>query len=310
MKMINNYLASLETYLPSELKQEVRGELEASIMGAVEDEEERLGHSLNEQEQEAMLKGMGHPMCVASTYLPNQQLISARYFPAFKQSLKTTLTLVLTIQFLTQVPSILSGDNLIGSAWVAIGSLPSTGLLVFAALTLVFYAMQTSGVNIEEIYAWSPRDIKDSGQKLSISRVDAGFGFAIGVFFLAWWNGFVPAFSVQDDSGNAVRLSSEWSAVLVSVNIVCGLGILLNLYKFALAGWNKVSLAANVVLNLASLVILYQIGQFEQFAIFPEAMGGAQVFETTVTIVLSVIAIITVWDTISCIRKLATRNAD
>ena len=37
MKMIEHYLDSLETYLPDEMKQDVRDELKASLIGQVED---------------------------------------------------------------------------------------------------------------------------------------------------------------------------------------------------------------------------------------------------------------------------------
>ena len=62
MKMIQNYLDSLESYLPDELKQDVRDELEASLMSQVEDSQETLGRDLNLVETEALLKKLGHPI--------------------------------------------------------------------------------------------------------------------------------------------------------------------------------------------------------------------------------------------------------
>ena len=75
MQMINNYLNSLESYLPDQLKKDVREEFEASIYDQFEERQEELNRDLTEIEQEELLVKIGHPMQVAARYLPNQKLI-------------------------------------------------------------------------------------------------------------------------------------------------------------------------------------------------------------------------------------------
>ena len=85
--MINNYLDSFENYLTVENHKEIREELEASLLDQIEEKEEQLSRPLNKQEQEELLLKLGHPMKVAAGFLPNQQLVSAEYFPAYKKVL-------------------------------------------------------------------------------------------------------------------------------------------------------------------------------------------------------------------------------
>ena len=81
MQMITNYLDSFENYLPDESKDDVRAELESSILAQIEDKQLEIGRELNLQEQEQLLLKIGHPMRVAAAYLPDQQLINKDYFP-------------------------------------------------------------------------------------------------------------------------------------------------------------------------------------------------------------------------------------
>ncbi|MFT5572256.1 MAG: hypothetical protein ACI9FR_001179 [Cryomorphaceae bacterium] len=91
MEMINNYLDNFENHLSVANAKEIREELESSILDQIEEREEQLSRSLNEQEIEALLLKIGHPMKVAAGFLPNQQLVSAEYFPAYKKVLTIAL---------------------------------------------------------------------------------------------------------------------------------------------------------------------------------------------------------------------------
>ena len=84
--MIDNYLDSLESYLPDSLKKDVREEFEASIYDQFEEQQEALSRDLTLEEQEQLLLKIGHPMQVAARYLPNQKLIGESFFPAYKKS--------------------------------------------------------------------------------------------------------------------------------------------------------------------------------------------------------------------------------
>ena len=51
MQMIDNYLNSLESYLPDELKKDIRDEFEASIYDQFEERQEELNRDLTQKEQ-------------------------------------------------------------------------------------------------------------------------------------------------------------------------------------------------------------------------------------------------------------------
>ena len=316
MQMINNYLNSLESYLPEELKDEVREELEASILAQVEDQQEELGRELNEKEQETLLRKIGHPMRVASAYLPKQRLVGSELFPAYKRALEIALVLVLGIVLLVSLPSIFSRGSIIGSGISIFAQMFHTGLYVFAVVTIVFYLMDYYGANLDEIYAWSPKDLRKHSRHLSLKRLETGFELVFYVLFIAWWNDILswPTDVWMNRQTANLSFSEEWLSVFWSVNIVMGLSVAVGFHKFVVASWNKFSLAADMALALATLVIISQILQFENYinydgSIFedPNWSSLATNLDYAVNSILGIIAVICIWDIASNFRKIIGR---
>ncbi len=315
MKMIQNYLDNLESYLPDELKQDVRDELEASIMSQVEDSQEALGRELNLEETEALLRKLGHPMRVASAYLPKQQLIGPNFFPAYKKALKIALMIMVVVIVLISLLGVLSGQSLIDTVIDTLANVADKGLYVFAIVTLIFYLMEYCDTNLNEIYAWSPKDLKSKSKRLALSRIETGFEIIITVIFMAWWNDIPswPAQALIDVQPVSVSLSPEWQAVFWSVNVIVGLSLALALYNFVVASWSRFSLAAEIILSLATLVIISQIGRFDQLLILHspvnENAGWERIvdhLDYAVYSILAIIAVVCVFEIISNFRKISS----
>ena len=315
MKMINNYLDNFENYLSVDNRREIREELESSILDQIEEKEEQLARSLNEQELEALLLKLGHPMKVAAGYLPNQQLVGAEYFPAYKKVLTIALWIVGIITVLKMLPFNigLSDGSFISTPMVIFWAIAETSIWVFAWVTLVFYLLQKYSTNIDFIYAWSPKHLSSSGRKLPLSRVETAFEILFLLLFLAWWNSLFGTESIFAESnfiGN-VTMSESMFSLLWPVNILGVLGIAISLYNLIKAGWNRHSLILNILLGAADLVVIIIMFQFDQYATIEpvEEYGrGLQEFvqhiELNVRITLTVIAGLVIWDVFSSVKKL------
>lgn len=313
MQLVTNYLDKLESYLPEELQQEVREELEASIYGQIEDKQESLQRELTPTEQEEILQNIGHPMRVASAYLPHQELVGKEFFPAYKKALEIALVIMTLVIFAFSIPGIFSDRSLIGSAIAIFANLVDNGLSVFAIVTIIFYILQTSNVKPEEIYAWSPSDLRTTSKKLSLNRLETIFEIVFYTLFLAWWNDALawPGQIFNHDIIVQVSLSAEWQKVFMSINVIVGLSIAVSLHKFIIAGWNKFSLAADMALALASFVVLYQIFQFETYTVFDKSLPDnfdqefiQSTIDNTVYGIIAFVAVICAWDIYGNFRKI------
>ncbi|MFT6046418.1 MAG: putative membrane protein [Arenicella sp.] len=315
MKMINNYLDSFENYLTVDNHKEIREELEASLLDQIEEQEEQLSRPLNKQEQEEFLLKLGHPMKVAAGFLPNQQLVSAEYFPAYKKVLIIALWIYGIITVLRILPlglGVLDG-SFITLPIVIFSSLVETSIWVFAWVTLAFYLFQRYSVNIDFLYAWSPKQLSGSGRKLPLSRVETAFEILFVALFLTWWNSLFSAHSVffQTELVNQLTMSEGMHTLLWTVNFLGALSIAISLYGFIKAGWNRNSLILNILLGLANLVVIFIMLQLDQYATLESLQEYGLVvtrfvehMDLNVRITLGVIAAFVIWDIYASFRKL------
>jgi hypothetical protein len=315
MKMITNYLSNLESYLPEDMQQDVRDELEASIYGQVEDLKEQLGSQPDEYDVASILQKMGHPMRVASTYLPNQQLIDSDFYPAYKDSLKKLLLLVLAFKTLVMAPALFSGELDIGSVISGFFELARAEIFVFGLVTLIFYLLQRYDpkASLKHIYKWSPQELKAKTSRLPLKRVEVLFELLFQMLFIAWWNNFIsfPAYGGQAEIIKAISLSTEWAVLTLAVNVIFAAAILISTHKLFVAGWQKLTLAATICLNLVILVVLNQISRFDNYITVSQAVQDSQKWHHVINSIdyavwsfLIVIALIMIWEIYTRAKRL------
>jgi hypothetical protein len=315
MQMIENYLHNFENHLSVANRKEIREELGSSILDQIDDKEEQLSRSLNEQEIEELLLNLGHPMKVAAGFSPNQQLVSTEYFPAYKKVLTIALWIYAILTILRMLPFniSLSDGSLIIVPFAIFWALAETSVWVFTCVTFVFYLLQKYSTNIDFIYAWSPKQLSRSGKKLSLSRVETGFEIIFLGLFLAWWNSL---FSSQSTflQGNAVQnivMAESMLPLLWPINILCVLSIAVALYNLVIAGWSRHTLILNILLGFANLGVIAIMLQFEQYATIELAeeyglvlQRFAEYLTVNIRIALTIIAGLVIWDIFSSILKL------
>lgn len=313
MKMIENYISNVKHYLPDDIKEDITEELANSLYEQIEDKQQALGRKLDQQEQSQLLKSMGHPMRIAAAYLPNQELVSKDYFPAYKRALEYALAIVIGISILTALPHIFTDRSVIGSLFSALFNALDTVLYVFAWITIVFYLLQKWQVGLDSIYAWSPENLKSKSSKLSINRFEMLFEIVIYSLFLSWWNDLVswPSDILFENNLLPVSLSSEWQSIWLIVNIVVAASIILNVYKLIIAGWSKISLITDIALNLVSLGIIIQIALFDQYIVLQadkltdiNAVELESMLNSVVYSIIGFIALVCIWELYSNLNKI------
>jgi len=313
MKMINNYLDTLESYLPEENQQEIRQELESSLMGQIEDKQQQLGRDLNQDEQEALLLKIGHPLRVASAYLPNQELINKDYFPAYKRALEISLSIFAVLTLLWVLPYKLGSMGVIEFLITTFSSVIDASLTVFLYVTGIFYLFQRYNFPLESLYQWSPKKLSSSGKKVSLSRFEVFFEMAFEALFLVIWNKMYLSEYVAFENNfiENFSMSSDWSIVFLPVNIVVVASFILNAIKLTNAHWNRWILTSNLVINVISIVLLAYIMQFDNFFTLSSNQLGdhdwgkiSYYAELNVRIVIGIIIAVTVWDSYSHFKKL------
>ena len=124
----------------------------------------------------------------------------------------------------------------------------------------------------------------------------------------------LPAQSFSGVDTANISLSHEWQSVFWSVNVVMSLCIVLGIHKFVIATQNRFSLFSDIVLSIATLVILALILQFDQFIALHPPLGGNielnRFFAHMDNVLYSILAVTAgffLWDIFSSFRKLSNK---
>jgi hypothetical protein len=92
MDLIDRYLNAVAAQLPQDERNDITAELRDLILSRFEAKEEALGRALTEDEQEAILREIGHPLVVAARYRKGpDSLVGPELFPYWLFGVKAGL---------------------------------------------------------------------------------------------------------------------------------------------------------------------------------------------------------------------------
>lgn len=280
MQLIERYLNAIKRFLPQEQQADILAELSEDIRSQIEDREAEAGRKLDEDEIAAILKERGHPMIVASRYLPRQHLIGPGLFPAYRFVLKLTLVWLLVPGFLFIAGPILlltspdPGHALLRSLW----TLPSVALTTFAWVTLVFALLEKWGPQAHSLNRWDPRKLPAISEKpkpersqcAAITDLVAGIAWAAGWVYLVR---FQPSLNLH---GVQIALAEVWRDLFLPVLAVFLTGALGGLVGLLQPARTRLRCGLRLAADSAALVLigmLWNAGSWID-AVSPNAAAG------------------------------------
>lgn len=217
MDLIDRYLTAVAAQLPVNEREDIVAELRDLILSRFEDRESELGRALTDDEKEAILRDIGHPLVVAARYRKGpDSLVGPELFPYWLFGVKAGLLLMLAIQGVILLINLVSGPadggQLIAQAFHGFFG---SALTLIGAATLIAALFEHYGVRPKFLTQWRVKDLGAFGLSdpaawgASMSSSDAAkmnwslpqpkvrawpggeylFSFlAVGVFVL-WWVG-------------------------------------------------------------------------------------------------------------------------
>lgn len=254
---IERYIYAVVKTLPHRMREDVEKELRGLIADMLD---ERCGDvPPTEHDVRVVLTELGLPGELAAQYRPehDRYLIGPRYYGKYKQLMTLVLTAVaIGLGVAGVVQAIMSAAPwyLVIGEWI--GTLFSSLLAVFAAITLVFAVLERRGVKVdfgqEDLSHLPPVPKKQA----RISRWESGFGLVAGVLFLVFFliapelicvitpEQTVPVFDVA-------RIRALWPVVLGCLL----LGMSADVLKFIEGRYTRRLAVVNTVTNVGSAVL-------------------------------------------------------
>lgn len=246
MDMVERYLEAVAAQLSVEERDDIVAELRDLILSRVEAKEEALDRSLTDDEREAILKEIGHPLVVAARYRKGpDSLIGPELFPYWLYGVKAGLLILLVVSGIGLFIRLISGTADAGQDIAqAFHGFFGSGLTLIGALTLAGAIMEHYAIRPKWLTDWRVKDLSAFGLsdpswwgasvKSASDRIGAGSGpgrrpmwrtramrsprdfgaeaafsfLAVGLFVL-WWVGLVhfPGLSAIRIDGDLVSVS-------------------------------------------------------------------------------------------------------
>ena len=248
MELIDRYLNAVAAQLPQDERADITAELRDLILSRFEAKEEALGRALTEDEQEEILREIGHPLVVAARYRKGpDSLVGPELFPYWLFGVKAGLMVLAAVHAILLLLRLIGGGADAGQAIAqAFHSFFGAGLTLIGAATLAAAIFEHQGVRPSFLTKWRVKDLGALGlSDPSAWRASMGgtgtakagwaskgrtnswpggehlFSFlALGMFVL-WWLGVLhfPAFASIELRGLDADVSAApiWSTLFVPI---------------------------------------------------------------------------------------------
>lgn len=221
MDLVERYLNAVAAQLPRDVREDIVAELRDEIMGRIEAREAQLGRTATDDEVEALLREVGHPLTVAARYRPGPQaLIGAELYPWWWFAVKVALLVLVCVTVLGAVARVATGDLYAGQALgQAISGFISGAASLIGVLTVIGFVLERQEKKPRFITEWRVKDLA----VFEIGNLDAetwGERLANGK---TWTERSRP----RSRTGREVRRNAQMSPVARAVASAIGWTVLL-----------------------------------------------------------------------------------
>lgn len=251
MDLVERYLKAVAAQLPKATRDDIVAELRDEIMGRIEALEARLGRAPGDDEVEALLREVGHPLTVAARYRSGpQSLIGPELYPWWLFAVKTALVVMGCVTLIGLAVRVLVGDIYLGQAiGQSFGALFSGAVTVIGVVTLIGFVLERQEKKPDFIAKWRVKDLglfelggdldaETWGERLARGRdaartakpgpavrksaemspaakaVASAIAWAV---LLLWWTGLLPMASIRPEDLAGSLDGVDYGRILVQI---------------------------------------------------------------------------------------------
>ena len=229
-ELLRRYLHAVRFWLPAAQQDDILAEVVEDIRSKIEEREAELGRKLNETEVAAVLKQRGRPMLVASSYLPQEVLVTPALYPAYRFVVKLVVLWILLPSYLVIVgPMAARAATNPVLAWSAtLWGLCMASIFALGAVTLAFAIMQRFPQRA--VYDWDPRQLppvpaKSATDPAVVPRYLAVAEIVMGIIAGVAWVYIMRYHSVLDVGDIRISPTFVWQGLFWPILVASVSGV-------------------------------------------------------------------------------------
>ncbi|THD77911.1 MAG: hypothetical protein E7812_11995 [Phenylobacterium sp.] len=161
MTLVDQYLRAVSILLPMAHREDIVAELRDTILSRIEAREEELGRPLTDDETEAVLREVGHPLVVAARYREGpQHVVGPAIYPYWAFAVKVGVAIQVAVAVLVLFGRALAGGDFAYALGRAIDSAVGGILVLVGVATVVAWLIERQGFRIGYFETWRVRDLR------------------------------------------------------------------------------------------------------------------------------------------------------
>ena len=161
MNLVDEYLRAVSLLLPKAQREDITAELRDTVLSRIEAREETLGRALTDDETEAVLREIGHPVVIAARYREGpQHVVGPAVYPYWAFVVKAVFAIQVAVAVLVLFARAMAGGDFAYALGQAISSLVSGGIVLVGIATIAAWLIERQGVRIGYFDTWRVRDLR------------------------------------------------------------------------------------------------------------------------------------------------------
>jgi hypothetical protein len=259
--LVERYLAAVERRLPEATAKDIVAELREALVAAVEAKEALLGRTATDDEVAAVIRGFGAPSVVAARYEGRSSLIGPVLYPWFWPAQRTAVGITVAVFIVLTAIRAVAADEPVRTVFRAMDNVIGWGLAAFAAVTLVFIAVERWGdpARLADKW-WNPKAMPHEHIRKPRSMFESGITLFFDAVFILVWLKFIPVpneLPLRDSASVSILLSPAWEAVYWPIFALALLSAAGHAYDMVRPAWSRVRSAMSIVGNAGGLAVLW-----------------------------------------------------
>lgn len=255
MKLIERYLHEVGRYLPPRNREDILAEIRSFLLDKLD--ERMQGGEAQEADVIELLKGVGSPQKLASSYPGGQQyLIGPDLYPFFHMVVWIVLACVTGAQLIAFGVTAWVGEETL-NLWDSLAALISSLPAALGSVVIVFLILQRFGVHPKlDDEPWDPSSLPEIEGEEEIKRGEQIFGIVGGSILLAVVAIIPEKIGIYIFPGGTFYPDPVILQYTGWIFVSLLLAISLNIYLLWQGRWSTASRIAQIAVNLISIAVL------------------------------------------------------
>lgn len=291
MDLLEHYLSAVAAQLDKDQREDIVAELRDTLLNRFEEKEEALGRPLTDDEREAILREMGHPLVVAARYGKGpQHLVGPELFPWWLFAVKAGLMVLAALAALQFLLGIFTASDDVGRAMShVVSDFVEGGLVWIGVATVAAYLIERNGwrpgfmtdwrvkdlpvLRLSDPDAWreamaggNPTAAPTWKPRFAYNRWPGGealFGIIAGFVFIAWWTGVwaLPGLESLAISGGAARIvpAPIWDANFLPILLLAVGQVWIEILRLMRPQWVRLIAGLQAIAAAVGLAIVWTV---------------------------------------------------